>query len=61
MDAEDERVQERLALLKGMHPKMKNFWASAEAAGLREKYGEVPAFWQELEAWAQIIRRASPY
>lgn len=50
---EDEIVQERRNMLKGLHPLMK-VWYATEAfvtSGLKDKYGDFPLFWQDLETW----------
>jgi splicing factor 1 len=51
MSFEDEELQERRNMLKGMHPLMKMWYASSEVAPLKEKYGIFPLFWQDMESW----------
>lgn len=49
MDAEE--IAERRCMLKGIHPVMKSWYNSDEAAYIKGKYGPFPLFWQDLEHW----------
>ena len=49
---ENELAEERKNFLKGLFPKMKNWYISDNVSeSFREKYGDYPLFWQDLEHW----------
>ena len=49
-----EELEERRCMLKGLHPVMKVWYNSAEAAPIKAKYGDFPLFWQDLESWQHL-------
>jgi splicing factor 1 len=51
---EEEERMERQNLLKGLHPKMKQWYNSVPIAPIKEKYGMFPPFWQDLEKWEHL-------
>ena len=49
-----EELEERRCMLKGLHPVMKTWYNSTEAAPIKTKYGDFPMFWQDLESWQHL-------
>ena len=54
MNEADEEAAERREMLKGLHPQMRGWYNSTEAAPIKAKYGDYPLFWQDLEGWPHL-------
>jgi splicing factor 1 len=51
---EEEERMERQNLLKGLHPKMRQWYNSVPIAPIKQRYGMFPPFWQDLEKWEHL-------
>jgi splicing factor 1 len=47
----EEEINEKRELYKGVFKPLKQWYSSANVA-IRNKYGELPLFWQDLETWS---------
>ena len=54
-EEDQEKLEERRHMLRGLFPKMKS-WYNSESVpeSFRERYGSYPMFWQDLETWSHI-------
>ena len=57
--ADDEILQERRNLLKGLFPLMRSWYNSSYFDAIRHKYDPFPQFWQDLETWqhTQLLKK----
>jgi len=50
-DFDAEVLQEKQNFLKGLFPKLKTWYVSAEVSPFAQKYGPFPLFWQDMGTW----------
>jgi splicing factor 1 len=51
---DEEFKQEKMNMLKGLFPIMRTWYHTEEVKEIRQKYGEFPLFWQDLEDWKHL-------